>query len=117
LGRLDQPGGGLHRVGEGLLHQHRHAGLDARQATLDVQPVRRGEDDAVGAVPLEELGQGPVPRDPVLVGQRVRGRRRADDRSEPDGGAGGDLRGVPTSDGAGADHGDPHGRFPGHGAS
>jgi hypothetical protein len=108
LGRLDQPGGALDRVGDRLLHGRRHTRGDALEAAVHVQPVGRGEHDAVGPVALQELGQRPVPRDAVLPGHRVRGGRGVDDRGEAGGAAGGDLLDVPAADEAGTGHGDPH---------
>jgi hypothetical protein len=116
LGCLDQPGAPLHGVPDRLLHEHRHPGRDALQAAVDVQLVGRREDDAVGLVFCEQLGQRPVRRDPELVGHLLGRRGGIDDRRELRRTARVDLLDVPPADQAGARHGDPdrtgHGQLP-----
>jgi hypothetical protein len=73
-----------------------------------VQPVRGGEDDPVGSVNCEQLGQGRVERRAEPVGQLLRGGGGIDDRREPRRTARVDLLDVAPADEAAAGDGDPH---------
>ena len=109
LGRLDQPGGALDAVAERLLDDHRHAGRDALQAAVDVQRVGRGEDDAIGLVLLEQLGQRPVQGHPERVRHLPCRRNGIDDGRDLCRTARVDLLEVPLTDEPGPRHGDPNG--------
>ena len=65
LAGLDETAGRRDVVADRFLDDHRYARLDALQTTGHVHPVRRGQDDAVGLVVGEQLGEGRVKRNTV----------------------------------------------------
>ena len=105
---LDQPGGALDGVADGLLDDHRDPGCDGFQAAVDVHLVGGGEDDPVGLVPLEQLGERLVERHAELLGQLGAGGAGIDDRGQLGVQARVDLLDVPLADHACARDRDPY---------
>jgi len=96
----------LHRIADRLLHNQQDVCGHALQTGGDVHLLRRGLNDAVRIVDLEQLGQRGVQRD-VELGRDLRRRgKRIHDRADLGRRARVDLLAVPLTDQSRARHRD-----------